>query len=79
MNKFRNITTKEVVEANNFTELFAFSHNSNYEKLEEDNKKDKTSKTKDNKKDKTQQNDNVIENKLENSNDLEEDNLTPQE
>ena len=28
--RFRNIKTNEVVEAKSFTQLFAFSHNSNY-------------------------------------------------
>ncbi len=34
MSKFRNKVTDEIVEANSFTELFAFSHNSNYELVE---------------------------------------------
>ena len=35
MSKFRNKVTNEIVEANSFTELFAFSHNSNYELVTE--------------------------------------------
>ena len=35
MGKFRNKVTNEIVEANSFTELFAFSHNSNYELVTE--------------------------------------------
>lgn len=35
MSKFRNKNTDEFVEANSFTELFAFSHNSNYELVTE--------------------------------------------
>lgn len=31
--RFINKYTKQVIEANDFVELFAFSHNSNYEKI----------------------------------------------
>lgn len=33
--KFKNKRTNQIVRANNYAELFAFSHNSNYEKVEE--------------------------------------------
>lgn len=33
--KFKNKITNEIVEAKSITELYAFSHNSNYEKVEE--------------------------------------------
>lgn len=34
MSKFQKIETGEIVEANSFTELFAFTHNSNYVPVE---------------------------------------------
>ena len=33
--RFKNKRTNQIVRANNYAELFAFSHNSNYEKVEE--------------------------------------------
>jgi len=35
MRKFLNKVTNEIEEADNFTKLFAFSHNSNYECVDE--------------------------------------------
>lgn len=34
--KFKNKKTGEIVKANDFTMSFAYSHNSNYEKVEEE-------------------------------------------
>ncbi len=56
MKKFINKITDEVVEANNFSELFAFTHNSNYEPYKEeasiknDDTSQKSTKTKNKKK-----------------------------
>lgn len=41
--KFKNKINQEVVEANTYTQVFAYSHNSNWEKIEEI--KDKTKKS----------------------------------
>lgn len=40
--KFKNKETNETVEAKNFTELFAYSNNSNWEKVVEATKTKKT-------------------------------------
>ena len=43
--KFKNKKTEEVVEAKNYTQAFAYSHNSNWEKIDE-NPEEETSMTK---------------------------------
>lgn len=60
--KFRNINTGEIVEANTYTRVFAFSHNSNYIKLEEEKTSDED-KTKAKKNKKTSDEDKTKEEK----------------
>ncbi len=40
--KFKNQLTNEVVEAKNYTQIFAFTHNSNWEEVKENKPKEPT-------------------------------------